>query len=106
MNKHGPEIGRCPNCSTPIGRDHPYAWCAQCGNPLPEALRPNARATASGDTGPRVMFRTFHSSFSSWNDLFAKAAEFATQVGRGRLINIVHSADHNEGVVTVWYWSA
>jgi hypothetical protein len=40
-----------------------------------------------------------------WDDLFAQAADFATKAGRERVIGISHSADHNQGVVTVWYWA-
>ena len=52
----------------------------------------------------RVRFETFASSWSSWDELFAQAAEFATALGPARLINISHSCDQNKGVVTVWYW--
>jgi hypothetical protein len=110
MTPLSPEIGRCPNCSTPIRQDHPYAWCSECGNGLPEELRPNAGTPAverAEDSGaPRVLFREFRSSLLPWSTLFAEAGEFATQVGRGRLISISHSADRSTGVVAVWYWSA
>jgi len=52
-----------------------------------------------------VNFEIFESSFKSWESLFAEAAAFAERVGRENLITISHSEDHNEGVVTVWYWS-
>jgi hypothetical protein len=52
----------------------------------------------------RVRFQTFVSSWSSWDELFAQAATFATEVGPQRLINISHSCDQKQGVVTVWYW--
>ena len=52
----------------------------------------------------RVRFQTFISSWSSWDELFAQAATFATEVGPHRLINISHSCDQKQGVVTVWYW--
>ncbi len=111
MTRPSPEIGRCPNCNTPIRQDHPYAWCSECGNALPVELRPKPRAGTAVEGpadsgGARVMFRHFGSSFLSWDGLFAEAAAFATQVGRGRLISIGHSEDHAKGVVTVWYWSA
>lgn len=51
-----------------------------------------------------VRFEVFRGMFSSWNDLFQQAAEFASQIGRDRLIGISHSSDGSEGVVTVWYW--
>lgn len=51
-----------------------------------------------------VVFQTFRGTFKSWNTLFTEAAEFATSVGKDRLITISHSSDHSEGVITVWYW--
>ena len=52
----------------------------------------------------RVAFRVFRAGFGSWEALFNEAAAFATEIGRERLISISHSADHHDGVVTVWYW--
>jgi len=46
----------------------------------------------------------FKSSFQSWDRLFQSAGEFATNVGRERLIGISHSCGETEGVVTVWFW--
>jgi hypothetical protein len=51
-----------------------------------------------------VVFKTFRGTFKSWKQLFTEAAEFATGIGKDRLITISHSADHSEGVITVWYW--
>ena len=51
-----------------------------------------------------VKYEVFRSGFESWDTLFTKASELATQIGRERLIGISHSEDKNEGVVTVWYW--
>ncbi|HEX5000154.1 MAG TPA: hypothetical protein VFY29_18180 [Terriglobia bacterium] len=53
-----------------------------------------------------VRFESFRATFKSWQELFAQAAEFATSVGPERLISISHSADQNNGVVTVWYWGS
>jgi len=53
---------------------------------------------------PTVKFEYFKSSLDTWDDMFAEAAEFATQVGRERLIGISHSQDKHQGVVAVWYW--
>jgi hypothetical protein len=52
-----------------------------------------------------VKYEHFRSGFESWDTLFTKAAELATQIGRDRLIGISHSEDKNDGVVTVWYWA-
>ncbi len=51
-----------------------------------------------------VKFESFRGTFSSWEELFSEAAEFASQIARDRLISISHSADQSRGVVTVWYW--
>jgi hypothetical protein len=51
-----------------------------------------------------VLFKTFRGTFKTWDQLFGEAAAFATSVGQERLITISHSADHSEGVITVWYW--
>jgi hypothetical protein len=53
---------------------------------------------------PKVRFEIFRSWTSSWEALFEEAAAFASRVGPDNLINISHSEDGNEGVVTVWYW--
>jgi hypothetical protein len=52
----------------------------------------------------RVSFKVFKSTFSSWDDLCQQAADFASEQGRERVINISVSEDHNEGVVIVWFW--
>lgn len=109
-------IDRCPICQVAIRRNHPYAWCSNCGNTLPDDLqarlripKPSAVVRAEADAplpdGPQVKFQRFTSSFLSWESLFAEAGAFATRVGRERLISISHSEDHSKGVVTVWYWS-
>ena len=53
----------------------------------------------------RVAFEIFRGTFTSWEALFAEAAEFASRIGPERLISISHSEDKQEGVVTVWYWA-
>jgi hypothetical protein len=53
---------------------------------------------------PIVRFEVFRGTFASWNQLFEQAAEFASHIGRERLISISHSEDKDDGVVAVWYW--
>jgi hypothetical protein len=54
----------------------------------------------------RVDYRVFRGTWVSWETLFDQVAEFASQIGPRRLINIAHSeARDKEGVVTVWYWA-
>jgi hypothetical protein len=52
----------------------------------------------------RVQFKTFESQFLTRQKMLQKAAEFATQMGPERLINVTHSEDHHESFITVWYW--
>jgi hypothetical protein len=52
-----------------------------------------------------VRFKVFRGTFKTWDQLFSEAAEFATRAGKERLISISHSADHSEGVITVWFWA-
>lgn len=51
-----------------------------------------------------VKFEIFRGVIESWPELFQRAAEFANQIGRDRLITISHSEDKEDGVVAVWYW--
>lgn len=53
---------------------------------------------------PVVKFEIFRGVIASWPDLFQQAAEFASQIGRDRVITIAHSEDQQDGVVAVWYW--
>lgn len=53
----------------------------------------------------KVKFKMFRGVFASWDKLFTQASEFATKIGRDKVINISHSDSHSDGVVTVWYWS-
>ena len=53
-----------------------------------------------------VRFEVIRGGFSSWDTLFAEAAEFASRVGPDRLINISHSSDNGDGVIAVWYWDS
>ena len=53
----------------------------------------------------QVKFEIFRSDVNSWKSLFKSASNFATLIGPERVINISHSADRNDGLVTVWYWN-
>lgn len=52
----------------------------------------------------QVTFKMFSSTMTSWDNLFQEACGFASALPEGRLINISHSEDHNDGVVVVWYY--
>ena len=54
-----------------------------------------------------VKCQTFVSGIKSWDKLATEAAEYATQVGKERLINISVVATGGlgtEGFIFVWYW--
>jgi len=59
-----------------------------------------------------VKCQMFSSNTKSWDELMAEAADFATQVGKDRLINIAVSEAGGvdiggvgaKGSVFVWYW--
>ena len=61
--------------------------------------------TESNASQSRLHFEVFRGSWTTWHDLFAGAADFASKVGAERVVSISHSEDRNIGVVTVWYWS-
>jgi len=60
----------------------------------------------------RVQYRIFESATRSWEDLCDEAAEFASGVGRDKLINLSVAASGGtegfglagRGVIVVWYW--
>jgi hypothetical protein len=60
----------------------------------------------------KVQCRVFTSSTKQWDELVAEASEFATGVGRDRLINMSVSASGgtdlfgfgSQGAIFVWYW--
>jgi hypothetical protein len=53
----------------------------------------------------KAEYRIFRGTLATWDALFKQAADFATRLGPERVISISHSADHSDGVVTVWYWA-
>jgi hypothetical protein len=54
----------------------------------------------------RVEFKMFRGLMISWENLLREAADFASALAPEQLISISHSADHSDGIVTVWYWSS
>ncbi len=52
----------------------------------------------------QAKFRVFRGRFRTWQGLFEEAAEFASMIGRERLLNIAHSEENGLGVVTVRSW--
>lgn len=48
-----------------------------------------------------VHYKLFRGTLASWDKLFQQASDFATKLGKEKLINISHSADGGDGVVLV-----
>ena len=53
----------------------------------------------------RATYRIFRGTMVSWDGLCDEATEFASGIGKDRVISISHSEDANDGVVVVWYWT-
>jgi hypothetical protein len=96
--------------------------CKQCGEKLEDqfdscwrcsSLKPTGETAAASAAEPgaekppqwRLAYRVFRGTLATWDDLFTQAARFATEVGPERVVNISHSADDQDGVVAVWYWT-
>ena len=82
------QFDHCWNCSQP--RSHPQA-------DVPPVI-PGAAAAKV------LTFRAYRGTMATWEELFAAAARFASDLGSERVLNISHSVDDDDGVVTVWYW--
>lgn len=52
----------------------------------------------------QVLFKCWDSKMASREKLFKAATDFATKLGPDRLINITHSEDRDNIVITIWYW--
>jgi hypothetical protein len=92
----------CGKCGAKV--ESVFQICWACGRAKDGTEAEAPREAAPPRHGAVVRFKTFISGFESWEQLFGQAAEYATRLGPDRLINISHSEDSNEGVVTVWYW--
>lgn len=90
--------------------------CAKCGEKIQEQFdscwKCSAPRAGTPSTDPRegkpawrMSYQVFRGTFATWDELFAQAAEFATNIGPERVISISHSEDDSDGVVAVWYWT-
>jgi len=87
---------KCEWCGDEI--DDELDECAKCAQSM------MARKARPTEPPWRLNYRVFRGTWASWESLFNDAATFASQLGRDRVVGISHSADHSEGIVTVWYW--
>jgi hypothetical protein len=96
----------CAKCGEKI--EDQFSSCWRCSTPKSVA---EATGTPVSEGGAeqvqkwRMAYRIFRGTFEIWEELFAEAAHFATETGPERVLSISHSADHHDGVVTVWYWT-
>lgn len=92
--------------------------CAKCGEQIEESFdscwncstprghRPSeVPGQQSAPAQWRLAYRIFRGTWTSWEELFREAAEFANSLGPERVVSISHSEDNNDGVVAVWYWT-
>jgi hypothetical protein len=91
-----PQFDACWRCSTSRGAQPETPRSPAIGAPPLTTTRINWR----------VEYKMFRGTLATWDELFTRASEFATDIGRDRLIGISHSADRADGVVAVWYWIA
>lgn len=99
-----------------IARTHAFnlMWtCKQCGETVEDQFDSCWKCQLpQGQTPPpgtprrrRLTYKYFRSTTAGWSELFDEAAAFASEVGRDQVLNISHSCDDFDGVVTVWYWT-
>jgi hypothetical protein len=90
--------------------NRPADWTAEALEAAEAELQARKRRGQAPETGAdsaqqwKMDFRIFRGTIASWDELFSDAAEFATELGPERVLSVSHSADHHDGVVTVWYW--
>ena len=96
----------CAKCGEKI--EDQFSSCWKCSTPKGVAAATGIPVAEGGAEKPqkwRMAYRMFRGTFETWDDLFTEAAQFATEIGSEQVLNISHSANHGDGVVTVWYWT-
>jgi hypothetical protein len=96
----------CGKCGEKI--EDQFSSCWRCSSPKGAAAATETPVAEGGEEKVqkwRMAYRTFRGTFATWEKLFAEAAHFVTEIGPERVLSISHSADHSDGVVTVWYWT-
>ena len=87
----------CQNCQTEIDNDS-FEICWHCN----AEKYSSSNSVHSISPYPQVTFKVFRGTFSTWNELFTDASSFASSLTPEQLINISHSVNDSDGVVTVW----
>jgi len=94
----------CQKCGETVEDNFDACW--KCSTPRTGA-EPAAAAnkTAGGNQKNwRLTYKYFRGTLATWDQLFSEAAQFATEKGPEYVVDISHSSDKGNGVVTVWYW--
>ena len=84
--------------------DDQFDACWRCSSSRPDTGAGQAPTRTFLDR--RLTFRAYRGTFATWEELFSAAARFASDLGSERVLNVSHSVDDDDGVVTVWYWTA
>lgn len=92
----------CGQCGEKL--EEQFNSCWKCSAPREQAASTPPTSTADPVTW-KLQFKIFRGTLASWDELFSRAAYFASELGPERVLNISHSADDSDGVVTVWYWA-
>jgi len=94
----------CKKCGERMESQFDSCWrCSMPRDPNQPDSPPDKTEAAA--KGWRLAFRMFEGGpFTTWEELFRKAAHFANELGPECVLNISHSEDDSIGIVTVWYW--
>lgn len=112
---------QCPHCNKECDfpddmRNLPVEcpWCGKSflvgqvvGTKISDDLAEQSKHPHSGvaNNTKKVQYRVFRGIWTSFEELFSQAANFASLLGPERLISISHCETTKGTVVTVWYWA-
>ena len=92
----------CGRCGEKL--EDQFDSCWKCSGPRTESHAESAVGTTDSVRW-KLQYKIFRGTLATWDELFARAAYFASELGPERVLSISHSADDGDGVVTVWHWS-
>lgn len=98
----GQSMWTCQHCGE--SSEDQFDSCWKCATPRVSA-EPLTPPPVKPACNRRLTFRAYRGTMATWGQLFTAAARFASDLGPDRLLSISHSADDDDGVVTVWYWT-
>jgi len=99
-------VWTCKQCGEKLEDQFDSCWRCSAKRQSDGAEPEPANPAPSAATPPwRLAFRMFRGTLATWDELFTKAAYFASEIGPERVVNVSHSVDDGDGVVAVWYWT-